>query len=167
MRMLKKCNDFLYNMTTIRYVIFMACIGYACSIILLNMVHLIVGINFSQVGGPDYYNIFDKILFAIILSPVIETLVFQTFVFAVMKEIRWFKSKEFLMILFSAVCFSGMHMIYNVYYAMSAFIIGMILAYSFSIYSKKGKNASVVVILIHSFINMISILIPIIWSGLK
>lgn len=120
MRMLKKCNDFLYNMTTIRYVIFIACIGYACSIILLNMVHLIVCINFSQVGGPEYYNIFDKILFAIILSPVIETLVFQTFVFAVMKEIRWFKRKEFLMILFSAVCFSGMHMIYNVYYAVSA-----------------------------------------------
>ncbi|QXM05142.1 CPBP family intramembrane glutamic endopeptidase [Crassaminicella indica] len=100
----------------------------------------------------------DEILFAIILSPIIETLVFQTFVFTVMKEMRWFKSKEFLIMLFSAVCFSGMHMIYNAYYAMSAFIIGLILTYSFSIYSKKGKNASVVVILIHSFINMISVI---------
>ncbi|QXM05140.1 CPBP family intramembrane glutamic endopeptidase [Crassaminicella indica] len=158
MRMLKTCNDFLYNMKTPKYVVFMACVGYASSIILLNIIYLIMGINFSQDGGPTYINVLDEILFAIILSPIIETLVFQTFVFTVMKEMRWFKSKEFLIMLFSAVCFSGMHMIYNAYYAMSAFIIGLILAYSFSIYSKKGKKASVVVILIHSFINMISVI---------
>ncbi len=74
-----------------------------------------------------------------------------------MREIRWLKSKEFLMIILSSMVFGGIHIIYNGYYGISALVIGIILAYSFILYEKKGINAFIVVTLIHSLLNMTGI----------
>jgi hypothetical protein len=162
---IKKIRDYIENMETVKYVLLMACVGYACSIILLNIVYFIKGVNFSQLGKSGYKNIFEEILYAIVLAPLIETFIFQSLVFTVSRQFQWLKDREILTILISATCFGLAHAIYNIYYAIyniyyaiSGFVVGIILAYSFSIYTKKKENEYIVVTLIHSFLNMISII---------
>ena len=142
------------EMKVSKYIIFMGLIGFFWSVLFSNIVYFIAGADISK----EYYQsddvILSTIISAIIISPFIETLFFQALPLSLAKP---YKIKIGYKIMISAFCFALIHIIYNIFYAGSAFFIGVILAYSFVLYDKKKGNPILVVTLVHSLINLLSL----------
>ena len=75
--MLNKVNDFLVNLSTLKFIITITVIIFSCSFV-LGVFFDILGITFS---GTDSYishaSLGVQFIFAVIISPVLETLLFQ------------------------------------------------------------------------------------------
>lgn len=96
-------------------------------------------------------------LLGVIIVPAVETLAFQSFVISVGKKVlsklgRW---TDLTLITLSSLLF-GLQHFYSFEYFLNGFFIGIVLAYSYSHILKRGGNAFVITMLIHSLVNLVS-----------
>lgn len=139
-----------------KFIVIMGLVGFLLNILISNISYYILDIDVAA----DYYEAQDILLFtvlsAVVISPFIETLIFQALV---LNSLKTHRIRLVFKILVSAFSFGILHLIYNVMYGISAFIIGIILAYSFVVFERKNQNPIIVVTLIHSLINLLTLII--------
>lgn len=152
--MMDRIDKGIEEMKVSRYVIVMGLAGFFLSVLFSNIIYYITGADISA----EYYKPDDvflsTMLSAVIISPFIETLFFQALPLNMVKP---YKINMSFKIIISALCFALIHIFYSGFYAVIAFCIGVILAYSFILYDKKKSNPILVVTLIHSLINLLSL----------
>jgi len=159
MNKINRIYEKLIKLPKIKYIILTAISAYIISSA-MNMLYLSFEVNMGRNMISELStSLIETILWSVIISPIIETLVFQTLIF---KLLEGHKIKIWLKIIISAFCFSLLHLIYSVFYFFNAFIIGVILAYSFTLYKDKKDNPTQTVIIIHSLINLITITLQLI-----
>ena len=145
-------NLYIKNLSKWKFILIMGLIGFFLNIVISNISYYILDIdaaaNYSQDG------LLLTILSSLIMAPFIETLFFQALV---LSSLKTHKMRPIFKILISAFCFGILHLIYNVIYAISAFIIGIILAYSYVMYEEKAQNPVIVGTLIHSLMNFLTL----------
>ncbi|MBS3995350.1 MAG: CPBP family intramembrane metalloprotease [Alkaliphilus sp.] len=109
-----------------------------------------------------YYSVKSSIIitaiFALIISPLVETLLFQTFVLTLLNR-DWIKLNAKYRILISALLFSSAHIVYNTLYALGAFLSGVIFAYSYLTLDSRNDNPILNTALIHSCHNALALFI--------
>lgn len=139
-----------------KFIIIMGLFGFLLNLLLSNISYYILDIDLAA----EYHETQEILLFtflsAVIISPFIETLIFQAMV---LNSLKTHSISLGFKILISALFFGIFHLIYNVIYGICAFIIGIILAYSFVVYERKNQNPIIVVTLIHSLINLLTLII--------
>ena len=97
--------------------------------------------------------VLDKIVFGIIIVPIIETLIFQTFIISVTcKLLKRPKYKFYVSLFISSLAFSFNHS-YNYYYMIYTFLIGILLACMYYIARYRRFSATLSLIILHSIWN--------------
>lgn len=151
---IRRFHRYLNRISTIKYVLLMGTIGFVLTILFVNLIYYGVGINISEQSNNQNDFFLGTLLSAIVLAPLLETLIFQAMIITILEG---FSLNNSLKILISAVCFAMIHLVYNIFHAMGAFLIGIILAYSFILYKEKSQNPILIVTFIHGLINTLSI----------
>lgn len=111
----------------------------------------------QQLMEPSNPADLEELPLAVIIAPIIETLIFQHLVFWVFRKWIHVKNKYFWAIIISSVLFGLMHK-YNVVYVIFAFLQGIILGYCYYFYWRKPKTAFWSTALIHAAHNGIAVL---------
>jgi len=98
-----------------------------------------------------------QVFIAAIVAPIIETFLFQTLVILGLRRLKFFRSRMYIVVIISALIFGIVHT-YSLIYIMYAFLMGLILAYSYNVYIEKVDSSFIVVALIHSARNILALI---------
>ena len=104
-----------------------------------------------------------EFLFAVLLAPLYETFLFQTLIVGggckifefFNQNIRQygFRNYTWPLIFISALVF-GLDHVYNMWYLLFAFLMGIVLAFAYHVARRRRLGAFVIVALVHSFHNL-------------
>jgi uncharacterized protein len=102
-----------------------------------------------------FTSLYEKIIYGVIVIPIIETLLFQTLVILVVcRLIKRPKYNLYTAVIISATLFSLNHN-YSIYYLIMTFVAGVTLAFAYYIARYRKFNATITIILIHALWNIL------------
>lgn len=156
-RIFKKIDNYLKELSTIKFIIIMVLLTFLIIVPFLPLFYLYEN-HIGEKGGPidlETGTLLYKVMVGSILAPIIETLIFQYVVIEILNAVKILKEKNIAIVIISAVLFGISHS-YSYLYIFYAFIIGLLLAYSYLVYKKKKFSAFWVVFWIHCIRNTIS-----------
>lgn len=107
-------------------------------------------------SGPKFESKYEALFLAVIVSPILETYIFQTIIIG--KYIRKYPNSVLSACLISAIIFGLMHY-YSVPYILKTFVSGFFYGVLFLVSLKKIKHPYIPVIIAHSAFNSIGFLI--------
>ncbi len=93
---------------------------------------------------------------AIIIIPVVETLIFQTLIFYICKE--KLKIRNFLLIVFLSAFAFGIYHFYDLTYILYGFTSGVVFALGYGIFRRINFHPILIVSLAHAIVNGIAVL---------
>lgn len=154
---LKKINNYFQVIPTLNFIIIMVVATYLILIPFMPLFTLYeryigeMGAATSMESG----SLVTKIIVGSIVGPIIETLIFQYGIIEILSAKRFLKEKSIIVAIISALLFGSTHS-YSFLYVIYAFLIGLVLAYSYITYKKKSFSAFWIVVIIHGIRNTIS-----------
>jgi len=155
---LYKLDDYLKKLSMFRFVLVMVLLSV---LIVLPLIPLSMVFEINEVGSLNDtldLSIDWQIFIAALIAPIIETLLFQTLIILGLRKIGCFRSRMSLVVIISAIIFGIAHT-YNVIYVIYAFLMGLILAYSYNAYIEKSDSSFLVVVMIHSIRNVLALIV--------
>jgi len=99
--------------------------------------------------------IYIQILVAVIIGPLIETLIFQKWLYKLLSLIKWLKQRKLLIMIIGALVFGAVH-IYSLLYIVFAVFMGFL--FMFAYVARIGKNPFWTVFVLHALTNLFVIL---------
>lgn len=156
-RIFMKIDNYLKELSTIKFIVTLEVLTFLAIVPFLPLFYLYES-YIGEMGGPTNLiagNLLYKIIIGSILGPLFETLIFQYVVIEMLGSIRALKGKNIITAVISAILFAISHS-YSYIYIFYAFIIGLLLAYSYLVYKNKNFSAFWVVFWIHCIRNTIS-----------
>ena len=135
--------------------------GYATIILLIPIAAVLemAGAVQQLIEQPNPADL-EELPLAIIIAPIIETLVFQHLIFQVFRKWIPIKNKYFWAIIVSSVLFGLMHK-YNVIYIIFAFLQGITLGYCYYFYKRNLVKAFWSTAVVHAAHNSIAVLVAV------
>ncbi len=106
----------------------------------------------SFTNAPKYDSLTEAFFLAVIFGPIIETLLFQSFI--IKYSLKFFQNDKLIAILLSATLFGVAHT-YSVPYMAKAFISGLLYAFLFFIFLHKERNPVIYITILHATFNAI------------
>jgi len=97
---------------------------------------------------------FKEIVSVLIITPLLETAIYQCFIFLFLKYL--FNLRTFLIISISSVIFGLAHY-YNIVYILSAIISGIILIFTYIIFDKRKLHPFWMTTSLHFLINLLAL----------
>lgn len=160
---LYKLHNYLKKLPTIKFIVMIVLFTYLIFMPLIPLFYL--GEKYiGLMGGATTITRSSLLVEGIgvtIVAPILETLIFQYGVIEILNHISYFKKKNLVIGIISAILFGVVHS-YSVLYMFFGFIIGLLLAYSYILYKRKSFSAFWVVFWIHCIRNSISFLLSLI-----
>ncbi|WP_160692258.1 CPBP family intramembrane glutamic endopeptidase [Clostridium sp. C2-6-12] len=156
-RIFERANKYLQGLSTIKFIIVIVLLTYLTFMIFFPLIYLYEE-YIGQMGGPENLNaasVESQIIIGSIIGPLIETFIFQYGIIEILSSTKIFKEKNIIIAVISSLLFGISHS-YSYIYMVYAFIIGLLLAYSYFVYRKKGFSAFWIVFIIHGIRNTIS-----------
>lgn len=155
-----KLHNYLKNLSTIKFIVIIVLFTYLIFIPLIPLFYL--GEKYiGQMGGPksiEKDSLFTTIIVTSIVVPILETLIYQYGIIEILNSIKYFKGKNVIIAIISALLFGISHN-YSLLYIFFGFSIGLVLAYSYIVYKQKDFSAFWVVVWIHCIRNFIATLL--------
>lgn len=158
MSLLKNLNKFFQSLSQIHFIIIMSLLSNLI-MALLTPVSIMYEKYIGPIGNPSskIHNFSIYVFLILILSPILETLIFQVGTIKILRHINKCKNNNVIIIFISAIFFGISHR-YSLFYMFATFILGLLFSYSFIIYERKSQSAFFTVFWIHSFRNFIALL---------
>jgi hypothetical protein len=126
---------------------------------MLGLLSFIFNIEISEATSEtSKSSMFLNFVVAIIIAPLLETLIYQYAVIKLLRKVKILKNNNYIIILICSILF-GLSHTYSLSYVINTTIIGIILAYSFITYEKKGIPPFLIVCAIHSLRNLFSFVV--------
>lgn len=116
--------------------------------------YVIVKVFGESKAGPNKSHWF----LAIVIAPIVETLIFQYGVFKILQASKFTRDKYGIYIFISALLFGFVHW-YSLRYIVFAFSAGLTLGYTYYLYHKRPEKAFWTTTLVHSLHNLSGVLI--------
>ncbi|WP_454052932.1 CPBP family intramembrane glutamic endopeptidase [Clostridium sp. Marseille-Q7071] len=165
MNILKKLHNFFNKLHVMVFIFLMTTIVY-----ILNILFAGIFLKIANMNPRISYGIIENISIISLISPIfiapwIETVIFQGFILYLLSNTKNL-NRPVIKILVSALSFGLLHLIYNPFYAISAFVAGIIFAYSYLLYEKKNNHPIIVTSIIHAANNALALFLPIIIRNL-
>lgn len=126
----------------------------------IGIIFEIIDLSDNEFGGIDFdeYGIFGVIFLALILAPVLETLLAQQI--PILLSQRFIKySPDIIGITISTLVFSWMHISYSIWYAIMVIPVGILLAKTYIIFQKRKESSFWMTSFLHSFRNLIPVIL--------
>lgn len=162
-KIFNKVHNYLENLSRVKFIFMIVLFTYLVFMPLILLFYL--GEKYiGLMGGATNITRSSLLVEGIgvtIVAPILETLIFQYGVIEILNHISYFKGKNLVIAIISAILFGVVHS-YSVLYMFFGFIIGLLLAYSYILYKKKSFSAFWVVFWIHCIRNSISFLLSLI-----
>ena len=121
----------------------------------------------GEIRGPSI--IYESPVFAIVLSvliaPIFETFLFQKSILRLTRKIGYMKERIWLQIFISAFVFGLFHW-YSLIYILQGVLLGLVFAYSYTVFEHKNSSPIWNVVCIHGIGNLISMIIYYLDSGI-
>ncbi|MCY6356245.1 CPBP family intramembrane glutamic endopeptidase [Clostridium sp. ZS2-4] len=156
-KLLNKLHNYLKNLSTIKFIAAIVLFTYLIFIPLIPLFYLgekYIG-PMGDATSIARSSLFTQIILTSIAAPILETLIFQYGIIEILNLIPYFKGKNIIITIISALLFGIAHS-YSLLYIFFGFSIGLLLAYSYIVYRKKNFSAFWVVFWIHCIRNTIS-----------
>ncbi|PFZ83457.1 CPBP family glutamic-type intramembrane protease [Bacillus wiedmannii] len=156
--MIKNIHEFLWKLKTLQFILTMTILSF---LITIPFTLLLPPLQ-NHPSNED--SIFIQILSVLIIAPLIETLIFQKFLFWIMQMIPWIRKYDILVITIPAIIF-GLNHQFGITYIICTTIVGMLYNYAYWIYQKKNTENYIVmsafwtVFWIHELHNIFALLI--------
>ncbi len=145
---LEKTHLYLISLNKAQLIILFVVINTLNSLLFSAVAYFITGIGLRN-HSIDNMSAINQFLIAVILAPVIETVIFQ---YALIESIRQ-KIQPLYACFFSALAFAFVHF-YSVYYFLFALISGLIFAYLYLL-EKSVIKGSLLVLTAHILYNLL------------
>ncbi|MES2651369.1 MAG: CPBP family intramembrane glutamic endopeptidase [Bacteroidota bacterium] len=145
---LEKTHLYLISLNKAQLIILFGVINTLNSLLFSAVAHFISGSGLQN-HSIDNMSAINQFLIAVILAPVIETVIFQ---YALIESIRQ-KIQPLYACFFSALAFAFVHF-YSVYYFLFALISGLIFAYLYLL-EKSVIKGSLLVLTAHILYNLL------------
>lgn len=97
-------------------------------------------------------SLFESIVIAVIVAPLVETAIFQLLIYRLLRRIRFFKEKQIFIILVSALFFSLVHS-YSLLNIFAAFLSGLVWMTAYLERIKKDRYAFLLIAIAHALYN--------------
>jgi len=97
-------------------------------------------------------NLFQSIVIAVIVAPLLETGIFQVLIYRLLRRIRFFKEKTMFIILVSALFFGLVHA-YSLSNNLAAFSIGLVYMTAYVARIKKDRFTFFLIVFAHALHN--------------
>ena len=153
MKFIKKADEFLKKLSTLKFIITITFCTFLVSIA-LGSLSAILNTTISDTDvAVSNSSLIEAFIVSVIIAPLIETLIFQYVIIKYLRKLNILKNRNSIIILISAILFGLAHT-YSLQYVIHMFFIGILLAYSFSIYEKKESSPFWTVCAIHSLRNL-------------
>lgn len=126
----------------------------------IGIIFEIIDLSDNEIGGIDFdeYGIYGVIFLALILAPVLETLLAQQI--PILLSQRFIKySPDIIGITISTLVFSWMHISYSIWYAIMVIPVGILLAKTYIIFQKRKESSFWMTSFLHSFRNLIPVIL--------
>lgn len=122
---------------------------------LIFAVILVDFIDIHSTGFIPFKSRLEELIMIVFVGPVFETLFFQFLIMYQVYESYKGKNQKIVAIFISSLLFGLSHW-YNIYYVMSATIMGLILSSGFCFFKEKTNNISAIfyIIIAHSLFNI-------------
>lgn len=119
-----------------------------------------LGISDSEFGGfdPANYNIVGLIFIALIFAPMLETLIAQQIPILLTQNFIKY-NPNIIGILLSTLIFSMLHFGYSIWYAIAVLPAGLLLANTFIVFQKRKESGFWMTTFVHSFRNLIPVIL--------
>ncbi|MGK6351826.1 CPBP family glutamic-type intramembrane protease [Parapedobacter sp. DT-150] len=128
-------------------------------LILAYLIGIISGLTAKFLGIPTGYVEIDNpivaFIFAVFVSPLIETAIFQALIISVLEQKN---IKPLCTIIISGIIFGIAHGFYSFFYVVSASVFGMVLACCYLLFKRKGNYAFAYTMAVHALVNLIAAL---------
>lgn len=146
-----RINRWLSGLTPLSFICIMGFFLYLSLVFYFPILYFLP--HAEDVEGADLTGFSNmKIFFMLlILCPLIETFLFQFLIIKIAHDILGIK--YYISIVISALAFGLIHN-YGISYQIHAFVIGLLLAYSFVIYENKNTSSYMMVVVLHAIRNL-------------
>lgn len=138
-KVFKHIHNYLQELSTMRFIVTMILLTFLVIVPFLPLFSLYEK-YIGEMGKPINIvtaTLLWKIIDGSILAPILETLIFQYAIIEILNSIKILKERSIVIVMVSAVLFGISHS-YSYLYIFYAFIIGLLLAYSYLIYKKRN-----------------------------
>jgi len=122
----------------------------------------------NEFGGVDFdkYRFLGIIFAGLISAPIIETLISQQI--PILLTQKYIKHHPNLIgLILSTIIFSSIHLTHSIWYAISVIPSGLLLAHTFLIFQKRKESSFWMTSFVHSFKNLLPIIIVLIEKFIK
>jgi uncharacterized protein len=151
-RRILKIHNFMLNTQRYKFITILILASYIALLPILPLLKWLGNNHPAQMAG---LNLIQKIAYASILVPVIETFLFQVIIINLVMKCTFFKNIKLISILVSAFFFGLSHN-YNLAYEINAFISGLILGYAYIFSKRRGDSPFFITAFIHGLKNLIA-----------
>lgn len=144
---IRKIHEYFMQLNVIKFIVYISILTY------LVVVPYVVIISFftDNIGESKVLssnNLIEIIFVSLIFAPIVETFIYQTIIIQGLRLFTWFRSQPFIVASISALLFGVSHS-YSIYYIIFAFLIGLLLAYSYLVYLYRKESSFWVTVAIH------------------
>lgn len=124
----------------------------------LGFVFELLEISQKAIGGPKPGGLVHAVVGAVILAPIIETVLFQSLPINIIKKsVKW--KTNILAVTVSALLFSLAHLPYSFWYFLLMIPPGLLLASTYIIFKQRRESAFWITASVHSLWNLIAVII--------
>ncbi len=150
-------HDWIRDRKFAGQVMFFFILSYLSSLLLFPIIHYA-----NSNGGRDLSVLWGKdqqlfILFALIVSPIIETFIFQWLIYEQLNTFSFFKKRIYLIVLISGLTFGLIHD-FSIEYRIFTFVIGCYFCFVFHYFKTYSKYPFLAVFIIHAARNLLVVL---------
>lgn len=152
MRIVRLVHEYFMQLSAIKFIVYISILTYLVVIPYI----AIISIFTDDIGSPEVQNsgnIFEVLFLSLVFAPIVETFLYQTIVIQGLRIFTWFRSRPIIIAIISAALFGASHS-YSIYYMFFAFLIGLLLAYSYLMYLYRKQSSFWVTTAIHFIRNI-------------
>lgn len=143
------------TLSPIKFIVFTNLLMVGLTLLLTPVMVMLGYDENTEIGGPDFGDLGPVMIVvaAVLVAPVIETLLFQY-------PVLWLKKwvNVYLLMFFSAALFALAHSDYSMWYALIVFPMGVVLAYIIVNYKHPVVSGFWITVLVHAFRNSVAMI---------
>jgi hypothetical protein len=151
---IRKTNKRLKSLSRIPFIIILTSVLYLVAFFLNYVIGFIKEKDFVLMGfSSGEKSIVIYIFSSMILAPVVETFLGQSFPYYLLNKIKYFNERSYLILLTSALFFGLLHF-YSLFYIFYAFVLGLIFMYAYMIRIKTDRKTFYLIAISHFLLNL-------------
>jgi hypothetical protein len=89
----------------------------------------------------------------VILAPIIETFLGQSFPYYLLRKVKYLRERGSLILIVSSLFFGLIHF-YSIFYIVYAFLMGLILMYGYLVRIRNDNKTFLLIVICHSLLNL-------------